>query len=560
MNKLLLKLIMLPAGIWKGLGADTVQLEAILDVRLKMDDRKPISFGRQGQQKKEHKYSSLLNSFFSLIMGFVYIIPLLSFPDRVLGLWGYFSLFLFMSSFLLITDFSNVLIDTRDKTILLPRPVNDRTLFLSRLLHVFVYLFRILLPMSIPGWIVLGMAEGWKAVLWFPIPLLLLIFIALFLVNGFYLMLLKFAKPEKFKEILSYFQIFISIIVFACCYILPKVMNSVFVEHLSIDTMGWIRYMPSYWLAACWGWLHPDAGLQGTLWLSTLAVLFPVVCLFVTVRYLAPQFAQNMGALDAGIDHVPDVKIKTIAASSRKPFYKKIADMLNRRDEAKAGFMITWLQTSRSRAFKMRVLPSLAYVPIYFFYLLLQKKQPFAEVWADLPHSHINLTLLYMSSFVMMQALNYVNMSEQYKAAWVYYAMPLDKPGYVMGGAFKAILSKYFLPFFTIIAVFVLSVWGINAITDILLALTNVTLFALLLQLAMRHLPFSQMDQVSNAGGRTLRTLFAFGVAGLMGVGHYFTLNFWMLKLLFFILSAIALWFVWDSYSKTSWQQVKAAE
>jgi ABC-2 type transport system permease protein len=161
---------------------------------------------------------------------------------------------------------------------------------------------------------------------------------------------------------------------------------------------------------------------------------------------------------------------------------------------------------------------------------------------------------------VMMQALNYMNMSEQYKASWVYYAMPLDRPGVVMGGAFKAIWAKYFLPFFIVISAFVLSVWGIGAISDILLALSNVTLFALLWQLAMRHLPFSQMEQVSNAGGRTLRTLFAFGVAGLMGVGHYFTLHIWILKGLFFVLSVIALWFVWDSYSKTNWEQVKMAE
>ena len=47
MNKFLLYMVMLLSGLWESLGADIDQLKAILKVRLMLDDRKPMTLGRQ---------------------------------------------------------------------------------------------------------------------------------------------------------------------------------------------------------------------------------------------------------------------------------------------------------------------------------------------------------------------------------------------------------------------------------------------------------------------------------------------------------------------------------
>lgn len=556
MNKLLLKLAMLPAGVYKNMGADIPQLEALLQVKLLQDDRKPVAFGRTRKQKKEHKNGIWLNVFLALMTGIVYMMPLIGMPNLVFSLWAFYTLFLFMLSFLLITDFSNVLIDTRDKTVLLPRPINDQTLFLSRILHIFIYLFRILLPMSLPGWIFLGLTYGWKAGLFFVVPLALMVFMALFAVNGFYLLLLKLAKPERFKEVINYFQIVISIVLFASYYLLPKVMNSATVAGMTQEQFPWIRYFPSYWLASCWTWIFPGTGMAGSTWLSLLAVVFPIFCIYATVKWLAPQFARNLGGLDA-VESGP-VKAKT---QTKEGFYKKLAYFANRNDEARAGFMLAWLQTSRSRSFKMKVYPSFAYVPIYFVYLLINHDQSGHDIWQMMIHKKYHLILIYMSSFSLIQALNYLSISDQYKASWIYRALPVTTPGKIMGGAYKAMWLKFYLPFFVAIATFVLSVWGVPAIADLVLGLMNVTLFSLLLMLlGARTLPFSILEQVSNTSGRTLRMLLAFFIIGVFGFAHALALKFWLLKPLFMVLSAIALWIVWDSYSKSDWKTVKRAE
>ena len=216
----------------------------------------------------------------------------------------YFSFLLIVMTFLLITDFSNVLFDSRDKYILFPRPVNDRTLVLARLLHVFIYLFRIVLPMSLPAWVMLGYVDGWKSAVLFPLPLIMMVFMALFIVNSVYLIVLQMAKPEKFKDVINYFQVITSVIFFASVYLLPRFFDPEHPRETNILDHAWLKFAPSYWLA---GMLVVDrlscAACLAQLYLSILAVILPVVaCMFILVNKLAPQiFAQDKRYRYSGI-------------------------------------------------------------------------------------------------------------------------------------------------------------------------------------------------------------------------------------------------------------------
>ena len=560
MNKIFLNLIMIPSGLWRSLGADIVQLRAILNTRLILDDRNPMTIGRMNKAKTDRKYASLLNSIASLVLGFMYMFPLLVVKDRVFSLTLYFSFLMMVITLMLITDFSNVLFDTRDKYILFPRPVSDRTLVLARLLHVVIYLFRIIIPMALPAWVMLGYLDGWKSALLFPLPLVLLVFLVLFIVNSVYLVVLKLAKPEKFKDVINYFQVLASVVFFASVYLMPRFFDPSRPGEFNIVNYSWVKYIPSYWLGVCWSWLGYAVSLPGTAVLSALAVILPLGCMYMLVKWLAPQFSQRISGIDA-VDAGAYVAPGTRQAPPGK-FYQKIAYAFNRNDDARAGFMIAWLQTSRSRSFRMRVYPTFAYVPVYFFYLLsTSHKASFTEEFHNLASGSRHLLLLYMSSFVMITSLTYLTMSDQYKAAWVYYATPVEKPGKIMIGAFKALWVKYFLPFFIALSVFVLYVWGIPAIWDIVLALVNVTLFvSCMAYISYRNLPFSIMEQVKQSGNRILKSFLVMIIPMTLGFGHYFAIHLLWLKLVFLMLSSILLWLVWDSYANTSWAKMFKTE
>ena len=562
MNKLLLNLVMLPSALWRSMGADIAQLRALLNTRLILDDRKPISVGmsRPQKQKKDRKYGTLVSTFIFLMMGCFYMFPLAIISDRIFSLTIYFSLLLAAITFMLITDFANVLFDARDKFILFPRPINDSTLVLARTLHVFIYLFRIIIPLGLPGWIFLGTTDGWKSALLFPLPLILLVFIALFIVNCIYLLVLRLSKPEKFKDIINYFQIVTSLVFFASVYLLPRLFKKGDVANLSLLNYPWAKYVPSYWLASCWSWIGFPLTLKGTAVCSILAIALPVLCLYILIKWLSPQFSRRI----AGIDAVDAENYKPQAGVKQKApavFYKKLAYLFNRTDDARAGFMIAWLQTSRSRSFRTRVYPSFGFIPIYFIYILTTGNNSFKEQIAHLADKPKFLILLYMSSFVMVSALTYLTMSDQYKAAWVYYSTPVATPGKVMAGALKAIWIKYFLPFFIAISVFTLYIWGTDTIADILLALVNVTLLiSCIARVSFRHLPFSIMEQMKQGGGRIIKSFIVMSIPLSLGLAHYFALHMLWLKLLFLALSAIMLWLVVDSYANTSWENVTRAE
>jgi hypothetical protein len=209
----------------------------------------------------------------------------------------------------------------------------------------------------------------------------------------------------------------------------------------------------------------------------------------------------------------------------------------------------------------MKVYPMFAYVPIYFLYLMLQSGKPLREVWADLPQAGTHIVLLYMCSIVMLQAFAFMSISEQYKAAWIYLATPLKEPGAIMAGSFKVVWVKYFLPFFGAVTVFVLTVWGWRAISDVLLAMVNVTLFAACVaRISYRRLPFSQIDQTATSGSKFLRSMVGMLIPAALGIGHYFALDMLWLKGIYFVLSAILLWLVWDSYAHTGWEVIKTEE
>src|ERR1700712_2229144 len=136
MDKLFLRLVSFFYPILATTGVDTDQLNEILRIKLIMDNRRPKPmFAARKNAKNTPQQSPWLISFFTLLMGFFMglVLTLNSMP--YVGQTYYFIVFMVFMAITLISDFTTVLIDTRDQFILLPRPVNDRTIAVSRVLH-----------------------------------------------------------------------------------------------------------------------------------------------------------------------------------------------------------------------------------------------------------------------------------------------------------------------------------------------------------------------------------------------------------------------------------------
>lgn len=555
MNRLFVWILLLPRFLWRAFGADPDHLEAILKVKLLNEARRPFTMGGMGSKKSIKGFRALIQFFVSLFMGIIYMLPLLILENLSLAMTFFYTLFGAILSFLLITDFSSVLFDNRDRYILYVRPVKDQTVFISRALFIFVYLFQLVFPMAIPAWILMIALHGTGFAVYFFLPLLLLIFIVLFTVLGIYLLLLKWAGPGRFRDWISYFQIAWTMIIIITGYFLPLVLDQEFFLNPDPAQFQWLSYLPTYWLAMTWVPLGVDAFLPGTAWLGLLSLGAVLVIGTLALRPMTRRFVRKMNEMDTEQGkRSPQTK-----APSNRRFAERVADFFHRRPEARAGFQLTWIQTGRSRTFRMKVFPMFGYVPVLFVYIIYSaNKDNFAQAIQGLSTGKSYLTLLYISGLTVMQAVNYLIYSEHYKASWVYRLSPTQRPGYILAGAFTALWIKYFSLFYLLISIVLVWIWGWPILFDIGLALVNLLVYNLVVLLfANRALPFSQIEQLKESGGRVFKSLATLLVPGVLVLIHWLSFDMIWLKILFTVLSGIALWMLWDSLIRLPWSALE---
>src|SRR3546814_11699817 len=108
----------------------------------------------------------------------------------VAGSFYFFSLMCVLA-LMLISEFSTILLDTRDPLIILPRPVDDRTFSVSRILHIGILLLGLLTDLALQGLIFAIVDNGLIAGAIFIIQVTIPGILTLLLLNLFYIITVK---------------------------------------------------------------------------------------------------------------------------------------------------------------------------------------------------------------------------------------------------------------------------------------------------------------------------------------------------------------------------------
>lgn len=561
MDKIFLRFITFLNPILARTGVDTYQLNEILRVKLMIDNRRPrVAFAAR-KNAKNKKQSSWVISFFTVLMGF--FISLVLFLNKMpyVGQTLYFSVFMVLMALTLISDFTTVLIDVRDQFIILPRPVSDRTMAVSRILHISIYVLRLAFLQGAPGLIMIGFIDGPLSIPVFFVQIIEATFLSIFIVNIVYLVIMKFVSPQKFKDIISYIQIGFSVIIFAAYYLLPRLINVAVIENISILSHWYAYILPPVWITALNELLfhHGPTNLVSSL-LAIAGLVVPVFGLWLVAKVLAPGFNRRLSAIATsdGNSGSPAIAKK----EKRSGLLDKIAGIVAPDPVENAGFKITWKLSARTREFKMKVYPAFAYIPIYFIYFTLNGKgQDLAERWENLRNGHNYIILVYLCTFILSAILTNISMSDKYKSAWVYYSTPISEPGKILSGMYKAILTIYFLPYCLVLGIIIFFVWGPSAVNDIILAMLVCSIYGVLMALFLvKGLPFSKPVIVKQGAGRIFTSLMVMLFLGGIGVGHYFLMKWenviWILCALFVLIA----WVMLHYYKKTSWESLEMAD
>jgi ABC-2 type transport system permease protein len=560
-NKGFLKLALSPASFYRSIGVDTAKLKAIVTTKLIMDDRRPNSI-QQTRRKKEKQVSlaTVGTMVMSALIGLLYLLVFSIGTEIVTQLTFYFTLFFFMLSLTLISDFTSVLIDVRDNYIILPKPVNDRTFVVARLLHIFIHLCKIVLPMSIAGLCFMAINYSIYGCVLFLLLILFNTAISIFFINALYILILKFTTPQRFQSIISYVQIFFAIFMYGSYQFFPRMINQLNLDDFDISSVNGIAAFPIYWLANSWQVLYTFGGNAVQIGLAVAGLLLPFISIFVVVRYMAPSFNRKLALLNNS-SSTPEKTVgkKGTQKGSYAQFLSKVFTYNN---AEKAGFLFTWKMTSRSRDFKVKVYPSMGYMIVYVVVFFMNSRN---MSLADLHDESSNARLmilgaLYFTSFLLMMAIGQIVYSEKFKASWIYYTSPVEKPGEIILGAAKAAILKFYIPIVVIITVAGVVLIGPKVLPNIILGLFNEVLIAAVLVYAGNKIfPFSLQQNNNVKAGSFLRTLFVLFISGLIGFGHYLIYSILPAVAICAVLSIIASWLLLDSIKKISWQKIKSS-
>ncbi|MGZ3750305.1 MAG: hypothetical protein ACXVB0_10235 [Mucilaginibacter sp.] len=562
MDRIFLRFVSFLYPILAKTGVDTVQLGEILRIKLVMDNRRPKAmFAARRNAKNNGQQSPWVISFFTLLMGvFVALVLFLNNMPYV-GETYYFLIFMVLMALTLISDFTTVLIDTRDQFILLPRPVNDRTIAVSRIMHISIYVLRLALLQGLPALVIVGIIDGLWAVPVFFVQILEATFLSIFMVNIIYLLLMKSVSPQRFKDIISYFQIGFSVLIFATYYLLPRLINVSVLGNINLLSHWWAYLLPPVWIAALNELLiHSSRSGVVTSLLAIIGLTLPLVGLWFVAKVLAPGFNRRLSIIatsDGNNNATTQVK-----KAGKFNFIEKLSNIVAPDPVENAGFRITWKLAARTREFKMKVYPAFAYVPIYFLYFALNGKgDTISDRLDKLQSGHSYVFLIYLSTFIMSAILMNISMSEKYKSAWVYYALPIGEPGKILSGMYKAIVTLYFFPYCLALSIGILIVWGPQAINDIIFSFLVSLVYGMLMALFMvKGLPFSKPVVTKQGGGKMITSLMILVFIGGIGFGHYYLMQWETLIWIGIIPAFFINWIMFRYYKRQTWDNIELSE
>ncbi|MCX6213069.1 hypothetical protein [Spirosoma sp.] len=518
MTTLILWLLDRTAPLFRALDADYGQLRAIVQVKLIMDNRRNIvSLGRYGKQSAENNNSFVRILLIYTVVGVVISLGMLAIPPQeslFLPLTLQFSYIMALCAMTLISDFSSVILDSSDNQIILPRPVGNRTLWLARVVHITSYLFGIALSLSVGGVLIVGYRFGPLAGLMFMALSLLSAVLMVFLTNLFYLVLMRFISEEKLREVINYFQILMAVLFYGGYQLLPRLIGSQDAISRIIDHQWWHYLVPPMWMAATVDvFVKPVLDVNHLIF-AALALLMPVAGIWFMNRFLTTDFTQKLSDIDS--ERRPEATAFSAQQSpwGQTSWLEQLATWVTTNSLERAAFAFTWRVTGRDRKFKLKTYPQLGFGLAYVVAMSFQGGSLGSS-------GFFYLFALYFAGLYVMVAQYQLGISDNYKASWIYGSAPIQTPGAVLLGALKALILKLLLPFYVILASYILYRYGLDKISDVLLAFSNsLVMLVSSALLSTRYMPFSLAPDALKQNN-TARGLLTSLILAVIGFSHY---------------------------------------
>lgn len=514
------------------LGIDYGVMRRILQVKLLMDQRRvPTIFNQTGKKKEKDKnyfikglwmyvlYGALLIPF--MILGESYIFQ----TSIIFGI----VMFLIMTS--MISDFSSVLLDIRDKTVLATKPVERKTISMAKTIHVCIYLFFLSGALTLPSIIAGLIKHGILFTLLFLIEIIFIDLLIVVLTALIYFVILKFFDGEKLKDIINYVQIGLTIALAIGYQFVARSFDILNLDIVFVPSW-WQFLIPPIWYAAPFELLLNHHFSPFYIALSLLALIVPIISFTLYIKMM-PAFEKYLKKLS---DH-------SGREGKKAPKWKSwLMNLFCFSKEEKAFYRFAELMMKNEREFRLKVYPSLGFSLVFPFVFIVN--QLTFNSYAEISASKWYLSI-YFCTIIIPTAVIMFRFSGKYKGAWIYKTAPIKSWSSLYSGTLKAFLVNLYLPVFLLVSVIFLFIFGFRIIPDLFIVLLSSIFYAYICaNMLIKSLPFSESfdDAQKESGLKILPFVLLIGVFFAI---HYLSLQVqWGLWVDLLVLAGIQV-FIW---------------
>ncbi|RCX16682.1 hypothetical protein DFP94_11129 [Fontibacillus phaseoli] len=467
------------------IGVDYPVMRRILQVKLTMDGRRVPTIIGKSRKKDGEDGGTEKNQFFGslwlyLIFGAFSSMFVALGDNFIFQMSLVFGIFMFMIMTSLISDFSSVLLDIRDRNILSTKPVNRRTIAMAKMLHICFYMFFLTGAIAIVPLGVGLVRHGVGFFLLFAVELVLMDLLIVVITALIYLGVLKFFDGEKLKDFINYVQIGLTIAIALGYQLLIRLFDFVDMQQAAFQPKWWQFALPPLWFGAPFEtMLHRD-GNPLFLLLSLLALAVPVLAFLLYLK-LMPSLEKNLQKLSD-----PGSRKKESAGKG----LKAISRLLCSSPQEQVFFRFAWTMMGNEREFKLKVYPSIGFSLIFPFIFLFTNGTEGGI--SGLPGSKLYL-FIYFCALLVPSVLLMLKYSGSYKAAWIYRVLPIGDRVPVYRGTLIAAVVRLILPLYAAEAVIFAILFGAGVVPDLIVAGLAILVYTVIcFAYLSKALPFSE--------------------------------------------------------------------
>lgn len=537
--------------LFKKIGVDYPTMRRILQVQLTMDERRvPTILTNQKKTRSGNSFKSSLITYgiLGIFIGLLMLVPFPLFYKMNIA----FGIIIFMVMATMISDFSTVLLDVKDKNILLPRPVDARTINTAKLLHIVIYLFTI--TMSISGLALLvGLFKyGVVFTLIFMVELVLICCLVVFFTSILYMAILSFFDGEKLKDMINYIQILLSVFMLVSYQFMGRIFNLKLLT-VTFHPAWWHFLIPTTWFAAPFSLFTEHNSSQYFTALSLLALIVPTAAMVLYMTLVIPYFEGKLQKLNSS-----SMRAKK-GAAVREKIQWTAANLLCFSRTEKAFYRFTQNMLSNERKLKLQMYPQLAFalaMPFLMLSGIIGDGVSWSDILVDLANSKIYLAVYWSAIFLAFTA-TMVSSSENYRGAWIYRVLPIESPVPILKGALKAFIVKFVIPIYLLIALMFVLLCGLKIIPDLILIFINMIMVLLFIfKLNRKELPFYRDFQITQGVNQVGIMLTSMLICGLCALVHLLLTYVLFGVILNIVLSLVIVMVLWRKSFNITWKEI----